>query len=122
MSRIHSKISILVIEQDATVRYLRALALRLEGYTVATAEHLADARQKLAEKQFNLVILDVGHFAEPGLAFCEEVKDNYPHTKLLMQGEDRIFPIKSSCPDTTVPKQEGPLQLVREVQRLLQSA
>jgi len=105
-----------------TIRYLRALALRLEGYRVTPAEHLDEARLKLQEKQFNLIILDVGHFAEPGLQFCEEVKGNYPHTKLLMQGEDRIFPIKSSCPDTAVPKQDGPLQLVKEVQRLLQSA
>jgi two-component system, OmpR family, response regulator len=122
MARPQSKTSILLIEEDATVRHLRSLALRLEGYQVEGAQDLKQARQKLEEKQFNLIILDVGHYAEPGLAFCEEVKGSYPDTKLLMQGEDRIFPIKSSCPDTTVPKQDGPLQLVREVQRLLQSA
>ncbi len=122
MSRPQSKFSILLIEQDATIRHLRSLALRLEGYRVEGAEHLEQARLKLAEAQFNLIILDVGHFAEHGLAFCEEVKGSHPHIKLLMQGEDRIFPIKSSCPDTAVRKQDGPLQLVKEVQRLLLSA
>ena len=122
MSRPQSKFSILLIEQDATVRHLRSLALRLEGYRVDGAEHLHEARKKLEEKQFNLIILDVGHFAEQGLAFCEEVKVSHPEVKLLMQGEDRVFPIKSSCPDVSIPKQDGPLRLVKEVQRLLQSA
>ena len=69
-----------------------------------------------------LVIVDVGHFADPGLDFCEEVKSSNPHQKVLIHAEDRVFPVKSECPDDVIPKQDGPLTFVKAVERMLQVA
>jgi DNA-binding NarL/FixJ family response regulator len=76
----------------------------------------------LAQGKYDLVIVDVGHFADPGLDFCEEIKSKNPHQKLLIHAEDRVFPVKSDCPDEVVPKQEGPVTFVKAVQRVLQIA
>lgn len=113
---------ILLVNGDPTVQQLRALMLRMQGYRVDTAGSLEDARLKMAERRYRLVIVDVGHFADDGLDFCEEIKNRDPHQKFLIHAEDRVFPVKSDCPDDVVPKQEGPLTFVKAVERLLQVA
>lgn len=122
MSAAHRSVWILLVDGDATVQQLRALILRLQGYRVDVASTLNDARAKLAEREYKLVIVDVGHFADPGLVFCEEVKNNNPHQKVLIHAEDRVFPVKSECPDEVIPKQDGPLTFVKAVERVLQVA
>lgn len=96
--------------------------LRMKGYRVDTAADLDDARSKLSERSYHLVIVDVGHYAEAGVEFCEEIKRSNPHQKLLLQAEDRAFPVKNECPDDVIPKQEGPLTFVTAVERVLQAA
>ena len=122
MSAAHRSIWILLVDGDTTVQQLRALILRLQGYRVYVAGSLDDARAKMAEREYRLVIVDVGHFADPGLSFCEEIKSNNPHLKVLIHAEDRVFPVKSECPDDVVPKQDGPLTFVKAVERMLQVA
>src|SRR5689334_12979865 len=113
---------ILLVEGDATVQHLRALMLRMKGYDVDTAGDLDDARIKLTEGKYHLAIVDVGHFAAPGLKFCEEMKQLHHGLKVLMQAEDGVFPLAHNCPDRVVPKQEGPLRFVTEVERVLGAA
>lgn len=113
---------ILLVNGDPTVQQLRALMLRMQGYRVDIADSLEDARLKMAERNYKLVIVDVGHFADDGLDFCEEIKSRDPHQKVLIHAEDRVFPVKSDCPDDVVPKQEGPLTFVKAVEQLLQVA
>ena len=113
---------ILLVNGDPTVQQLRALMLRMQGYRVDTAASLDDARGKMAGRTYRLVIVDVGHFADDGLDFCEEIKSRDPHQKFLIHAEDRVFPVKNDCPDDVVPKQEGPLTFVKAVERLLQVA
>ena len=113
---------ILLVNGDPTVQQLRALMLRMQGYRVDTAGSLDDAREKMAGRTYRLVIVDVGHFADDGLDFCEEIKSRDPHQKFLIHAEDRVFPVKNDCPDDVVPKQEGPLTFVKAVERLLQVA
>lgn len=122
MSAARRSIWILLVDGDPTVQQLRALMLRMQGYRVDTAANLEHARTKMAERSYKLVIVDVGHFADDGLDFCEEIKNRDPHQKLLIHAEDRVFPVKSDCPDDVVPKQEGPVTFVKAVERLLQVA
>src|SRR6185312_1997220 len=122
MSAAHRSIWILLVDGDSTVQQLRGLILRLQGYRVDVAGSLDDARAKMAEREYKLVIVDVGHFADPGLQFCEELKNNNPHQKVLIHAEDRVFPVKSECPDDVIPKQDGPLTFVKAVERMLQVA
>ncbi|HST78694.1 MAG TPA: response regulator [Verrucomicrobiae bacterium] len=122
MSAARPSVWILLVDGDSTVQQLRALMLRMQGYRVDVATGLDDARNKMAERKYKLIIVDVGHFADPGLDFCAEIKSNDPHQKMLIHAEDRVFPVKSDCPDDVVPKQDGPLSFVKAVEHLLQVA
>jgi DNA-binding response OmpR family regulator len=122
MSAARRSIWILLVDGDSTVQQLRALMLRMQSYHVDVANGLDDARKKMAQRKYKLIIVDVGHFADPGLDFCEEIKSKDPHQKMLIHAEDRVFPVKSECPDDVVPKQDGPISFVNAVERLLQVA
>ncbi len=113
---------ILLVDGEATVQHLRALMLRMKGYRVDTVASLDDARARMRERSYKLVIVDVGHHADHGVEFCEEIKSSDPRQKVLIHAEDRVFPLKSDCPDDVVPRQEGPLAFMRAVERILQVA
>jgi DNA-binding NtrC family response regulator len=112
---------ILLVDGEATVQHLRALMLRMKGYHVDIADGLAQARARMNEREYKLVIVDVGHYAHAGVELCEEIKSRNPRQKLLIHAEDRVFPLKSDCPDEVIPKQEGPLTFVSAVERCLQA-
>lgn len=117
-----AKPKILLANGDFTVQHLRALMLRVRGYYVDTAGTLDDARNLLAGSSYHLVIVDVGHFAQPGLEFCEEIKNQYPGQKVLMQVDYHLFLDRNSCPDSVISKEEGPQHFVREVEAILEAA
>ena len=117
------KSRILLVDGDSTVQHLRALMLRMRGYNVDTAVDLEAARTVIsAGPQYDLVIVDVGYFADPGLEFCEEIKKRHPHQKVLMQVDGHIYLGHETCPDQVVSKQEGPHHFMEEVERLLPAA
>ena len=117
------KTRILLVDGDSTVQHLRALMLRMQGYDVDTASDLDAARTVIAvASQYNLVIVDVGHFAAPGLEFCEEIKQRHPGQKVLMQVDGYLYLGQETCPDNVVSKQDGPQHFVHEVQRMLEAS
>ena len=113
------KPSILLVNGTATVQNLRLLMLRMRGYTVHGALSLSDARRLLTAQSYELVIVDVGHYAGPGLEFCEELRTTHPNVKVMLQVEDNLLPFKHECPDKVIPKQEGPHAFVNEVEKVL---
>ncbi len=120
MTAFRRKSRILLVDGDTTVQHLRALMLRMQGYNVDTAVDLEAARTVIsAAPVYDLVIVDVGHFADPGLEFCEEIKGRHPHQKVLMQVDGHVYLGRESCPDKVVSKQEGPHHFVEEVERML---
>ena len=119
MSSSNRRMRILLIERDPTVQHLRALMLRMKGYFVTGAANIDEAREKLDQGNYHLTIIDVGHFARPGIEFCEQIKKKYPRMKVLMQAEDSAIHPREKCPDIVVPKQEGPHTFITEVERLL---
>jgi DNA-binding response OmpR family regulator len=122
MSRSKRTSRILLVNGDATVQHLRALMLRLQGHEVDTAADLHAAHAASAIRQYELIIVDVGYFAQPGLDFCEEIKKKRPHQKVLMQTDPHVFLDRESCPDKVVSKQEGPQHFVHEVEQMLQAS
>ena len=113
---------ILLVNGDATVQHLRAIILRMENHEVDTAVDLHAARAAAAIRKYDLIIVDVGHFAQPGLDFCEEVKKKRPHQKVLMQADAHLYLERESCPDKIVAKQDGPHHFVQEVEQMLQAS
>lgn len=123
MARAKRSPRILLVNGENTVQHLRALMLRMEGYHVDTAADLRAARAVIAAaRKYDLVIVDVGHFAAPGIEFCEEIKKHYATLKVLMQVDGNLYIDRDTCPDEVVSKQEGPQHFVREVERLLQAS
>lgn len=116
------KSRILLVNGDFTVQHLRALMLRFKGHLVETASILEAARQSLSAHTYDLVIVDVGHFAEPGLQFCEELKEKYPGQKFLMQVDDHLFLYGNTYPDKVISNEEGPQHFVAEVEKMLTAA
>ena len=123
MSRAKFVPRILLVNGENTVQHLRALMLRMEGYHVDTAADLRAARAVIAaDRKYDLVIVDVGRFAAPGIAFCEEIKHKYPEQKVLIQVDGNLYLDRTACPDEVVSKQEGPQHFVREVERMVQAS
>ncbi len=123
MARVTSKRRILLVNGYTTAQHLRALMLRMQGYYVDTAADLNAARAVISTSHaYDLIIVDVGHFADEGLAFCEEIKKKHTDLKVLMQVDGSLYLDRESCPDQVVSKQEGPKHFVDEVERLLQAS
>jgi DNA-binding response OmpR family regulator len=123
MGRAKSNRRILLVNGYTTVQHLRALMLRMQGYHVDTAADLNAARAVIAtSRNYDLIIVDVGHFADEGLQFCEELKTKHSELKVLMQVDGHLYLDRESCPDKVVSKQEGPKHFVDEVERLLQAS
>ncbi|HZD93267.1 MAG TPA: response regulator [Candidatus Sulfotelmatobacter sp.] len=123
MARAKSRHRILLVNGYTTVQHLRALMLRMQGYHVDTAADLNGARTVIAASgAYDLVIVDVGHFADEGLVFCDEIKKKHADLKVLMQVDGHLYLDRESCPDKVVSKQEGPKHFVDEVDRLLQAS
>ena len=121
MSRAKRDHRILLVNGYTTVQHLRALMLRMQGYRVDTAADLNAARAVIAtSRAYDLVIVDVGHFADEGLAFCEELKKKHAAVKVLMQVDGSLYLNRDSCPDKVLSKQEGPKHFVDEVERMLE--
>ena len=113
---------ILLVNGDFTVQHLRALMLRLKGHNVDTASNLDEARKSLSASRYELIIVDVGHFAEPGLEFCEELKQRYPGQKFLMQVDYHLYLYGNSCPDKVISTEDGPQHFLAEVEKMLSAA
>ncbi len=123
MTRVKRDHHILLVNGYTTVQHLRALMLRMQGYRVDTAADLNAARAVIATpRAYDLVIVDVGHFAEEGLAFCEELKQRHSELKVLMQVDGTLYLNRESCPDKVISKQEGPQHFIHEVERMLQAS
>ena len=123
MSRATRDHRILLVNGYTTVQHLRALMLRMQGYRVDTAADLNAARAVMTTtRAYDLVIVDVGHFAQEGIAFCEELKKKHLELKVLMQVDGNLYLNPESCPDKVISKQEGPHHFVQEVERLLHAS
>ena len=75
--------SLLVVDDEANIRSSLEGALGREGYRVATAASLADARTRLREP-FELVLLDVWLPDGSGLDLLAEIMSSAPATTVIM--------------------------------------
>jgi DNA-binding response OmpR family regulator len=67
-------ISILLVEDDASLSQTMSERLIREGYRVEVAKNMASAKQKFQECGFDLVVLDVGLPDGDGFALAAELK------------------------------------------------
>ncbi len=113
---------ILVADDEARIREVVQYALEKEGYSVALAEHGADALRVLAERPADLIVLDVMMPEMDGLEVCRRVRatTNTPILFLSAKGEeiDRIIGLEVGG-DDYLSKPFSPRELVARVRAIL---
>ena len=75
--------SILILEDDDFLREGVTALLEKEGYDVTAARNLRTARERIAERRFDLCLLDVRLPDGSGLDLCRELRADGDGTPLL---------------------------------------
>jgi DNA-binding NtrC family response regulator len=94
--------TVLVVDDDASIRLLCRLNLELDGWRVLEADTLAEARRQLEETTVDVVVLDVHVGSGNGIEFLHELQRERPGLKVAMlTGSDRLDDVES---DGVIPK------------------
>jgi DNA-binding response OmpR family regulator len=70
--------TVLVVDDDRSIRFLCRVNLELEGWAVREAATLAQARRELADGAVDAVLLDLHVGSERGADFLEELRRDHP--------------------------------------------
>lgn len=110
---------VLVIDDDASIRFLCRVNLELEGWIVDEAATIDAARELLRRGGVSVVLLDVHVGAQSGLAFLDEIRTAEPGVSVaLLTGSDLGAGRAGSGADAVVPKPFAPEQLTETVRAL----
>lgn len=113
---------ILVIDDDTRLRDLLTQYLQGEGYQVSAAEDAAAAREVLAAKSCDLLVMDVMMPGEDGLSLTKDLRKTtaVPILMLTAKGEveDRIEGLESGA-DDYLTKPFEPRELCLRIENIL---
>jgi DNA-binding response OmpR family regulator len=76
--------TVLVVDDDSSIRFLCRVNLELEGWTVREAATIKEARRELAEVAVDVVLLDVHVGGESGIDFVDEVRVQHPGVPVVL--------------------------------------
>jgi CheY-like chemotaxis protein len=76
--------TVLVVDDDASIRFLCRVNLELDGWEVRDAGNLADAREALADGRVEVALLDVHIGGSSGLDFLDELRRDHPALPVAM--------------------------------------
>ena len=120
-----AKKHILVVDDDTRLRSLLQRFLREQGFLVTVAKDAADAREKLKDYKFDLLIVDVMMPNETGFEFLADFRksSDLPVIMLTAMGEayDRIVGLEAGA-DDYIAKPFEPKELVLRVNNILRRA
>lgn len=113
---------ILVVDDDNRLRSLLQRFLRDNGFYVSVAKNAAEARERLRDYKFDLLIVDIMMPEETGLEFLEKLRreSSMPVIMLTAMGEteDRIAGLETGA-DDYLPKPFEPKELVLRIKNIL---
>jgi DNA-binding response OmpR family regulator len=90
--------TVLVVDDDASIRMLCRLNLELDGWSVREAATLAQAREQLVPEGVDVVLLDMHVGAENGVEFLRELRRERPGLKVAMlTGSDDLQDIDADA-------------------------
>jgi two-component system phosphate regulon response regulator OmpR len=97
--------TILVVDDDASLRLLCRINLELEGYRVVEAPTVADAEEALAGGGVDLVLLDVHVGADDGIALMRSLRRRkHRASVVLFTGSAHLDPETRAEADGVVAK------------------
>ena len=90
--------TVLVVDDDASIRMLCRLNLELDGWSVREAATLAQAREELVPEGVDVVLLDMHVGSENGVEFLRELRRERPGLKVAMlTGSDDLQDIDADA-------------------------
>ncbi len=120
-----SRISLLVVDDEAKIRELVGAYLQREGYVVHEAANGHEALEKFRSCDFGAVILDLMLPGMDGLEICREIRkvSDVPIIMLTARGDeiDRVLGLELGADDYMV-KPFSPRELVARVKAVLRRA
>ena len=76
--------SVLIIDDEAEIRESLQTLLELEGFEVETAESGEDGLTRMAERPFDLVLLDLALPGRDGMDILSEIHTHDPRLPVIM--------------------------------------
>ncbi|MGE5690167.1 MAG: response regulator transcription factor [Pseudomonadota bacterium] len=115
--------TVLVVDDDAALRFLCRVNLELAGFRVVEAATLAVAAAALDDERPDVLLLDVHLGAGDGIAFVPEARRRLPEVRIAMlTGTANLQDVRAAGADAVVRKPFDPLELVATVERLAAEA
>ena len=113
--------TVLVVDNDPSIRFLCRVNLELEGCAVREAGTLAQARAELSEHDVDVVLLDVHIGNESGVDFLEELRRDRPELPVAMlTGSVGTPTLEGAVADAVIAKPFTIDQLTTTVKNLAQ--
>lgn len=99
-----NKASLLVVEDEESLREALKLNLELEGYEVTTADKGPDVLKLVKNEFFDLIVLDIMLPEMDGLTICETIRMQHNQVPILFlsarnSGADRVAGLKKGGDD-----------------------
>jgi DNA-binding response OmpR family regulator len=115
--------SVLVVDDEPSIRLLCKVNLELEGYRVLEAASLQAARAALRRERVSVVLLDVHLGADDGRDLLAELRMSRPELPIaLFSGSSEALAIADLGADAIIPKPFPLEDLTGTVARLTGSA
>ena len=76
--------TVLVVDDDAAIRFLCRVNLELDGWAVLEAASVTQARDTLAADPVDIVVLDVHVGVDSGVDFMAEIRQRHPGLPVVL--------------------------------------
>jgi DNA-binding response OmpR family regulator len=114
--------SVLVVDDEASIRLLCRVNLELEGYRVLEADRLRAARETLAAESVDVVLLDVHVGPDDGRELLRELRADRPEIRVaFFSGTSETSVIAGLGAEAVIPKPFTLEELTDTVGRLVAS-
>jgi len=115
--------TVLVVDDEASLRLLCRVNLELEGFRVLEAGTLRAAREHLENERVDVVVLDVHVAGDDGRDLLDELRRADAETRVVMlTGSADITSTRFDAADEVMSKPFDPASLVATVRRLSNGA
>lgn len=111
--------TILLVDDDAKLRQLRAAILSNLGHLITEVGSLEEARHHWQPRKFHLLVVGIQNRLAEAMEFCEEIKQADPEQLIAFLTPLTTYVRPDSCPDDVIQREEGPAHFVDKVQDLL---